>query len=69
MKIDVEGAEVALVRGARQTLERSLPRVFMSLHIPESDVKALVSELTSMGYDVTFEERSYDLVAIARTPA
>ena len=69
MKIDVEGAEVALVRGAQRTLQISRPRVFMALHIPESDAKGLGDQLTSLGYDVTLRAPSCDLVAIARTQA
>lgn len=65
MKIDVEGAEVALVRGAQQTLRTHRPRVFMSLHIPQSSVKDLGENLTSMGYVVTIGGRESDLVAVA----
>jgi FkbM family methyltransferase len=66
MKIDVEGAEVALVRGARRTLQAYRPRVFMSLHIPEPEVMDLGYQLTSMGYEVTLLTPSYDLVAIPK---
>jgi FkbM family methyltransferase len=68
MKIDVEGAEVALVRGAQRTLQTSRPRVFMSLHIPEPAVIELGDQLTSMGYEVTLRTPSCDLVAIPKRP-
>ena len=65
MKIDVEGAEVALVRGAQRTLQTYRPGIFMALHIPESEANDLGCQLTSMGYDVTLWGSSCELVAVA----
>ena len=56
LKIDVEGAELAVLRGARNVLTRCRPQIFLSVHprhiaaLGESvdDLAALIAEL---GYD------------------
>lgn len=64
MKIDVEGAEEALVDGAEQSIRRHRPTIFMSLHIPIPSAHCLANRLTSMGYTVTFSKSAYDLIAV-----
>jgi FkbM family methyltransferase len=64
MKIDVEGAEELLVKGAEQTILRHRPTILMSLHIPIPAAQDLARNLTSLGYEVTFSDSTYDLVAI-----
>jgi FkbM family methyltransferase len=61
MKIDVEGAEELLVKGAEETILRHRPTIFMSLHIAIPAAQDLASHLACMGYDVTFSESSYDV--------
>lgn len=39
VKVDVEGLEVAVLRGARGTLERSRPRLFIEVHGPDAPGK------------------------------
>lgn len=41
LKIDVEGAEAAVLRGAAATLERARPVVFLSTHGPDAHRKSL----------------------------
>lgn len=49
MKIDVEGAEVAVLRGARGIIERHRPRVFLSVH-SEALREECVAFLEERGY-------------------
>lgn len=49
MKIDVEGAEVELLRGATDTLREARPVIFLSTHGPELR-KAATALLSSAGY-------------------
>ena len=39
MKVDVEGAESAVLSGAQQTLEQHRPCLIVDLHTPEQDVR------------------------------
>lgn len=60
VKIDVEGHEISVLRGARRTLQRSLPPVLIEieqrhLDIPIHDV---FRELQEIGYQVFFIEAS-----------
>lgn len=55
LKVDVEGHEAAVLRGARSALVRFSPLVFIELHneLAESegvDPKAAVNELAALGY-------------------
>lgn len=51
MKIDVEGAELSVLEGARQTLLSYRPRLIVELHNPDMDVQC-PAFLTALGYDV-----------------
>ncbi|MBI4142920.1 FkbM family methyltransferase [Candidatus Uhrbacteria bacterium] len=57
IKIDVEGAELRVLRGAHATLERARPRIFLSVHpqhlpLLGDSVAALAAEIDALGYDV-----------------
>lgn len=49
VKIDVEGAESMVIRGARATLDRFQPHLIVDLHTPEQDVD-VAHLLASRGY-------------------
>ncbi|MCS7189048.1 MAG: FkbM family methyltransferase [Bacteroidia bacterium] len=49
MKIDTEGAEVAVLRGALKTLQRFKPTIWMEIHDTKEAVSALLKE---SGYEV-----------------
>ncbi|MDE3154705.1 MAG: FkbM family methyltransferase [Acidobacteriota bacterium] len=51
MKIDVEGAEDAVLRGGRETLARARPLVCLSLH-GDRQREACRAVLSGLGYDV-----------------
>ena len=52
LKIDVEGAEVSVLEGARQTLERHRPVLFLSTHGAEVHAPSLAF-LRGLGYRVS----------------
>ena len=57
IKIDVEGFEISVLRGARETLNRFRPMLFIEISDPNqreqgSSAAALVSNIESEGYDV-----------------
>lgn len=56
IKIDVEGAELLVLRGARELLATHRPTLFMEIHSPElaRDCQALLKQA---GYDVRVLER------------
>jgi hypothetical protein len=49
IKIDVEGAAGAVLRGAEQTIARHSPAVFLELHGPDEQI-AVAEQLLSAGY-------------------
>ncbi len=51
MKIDVEGAEAMVLRGARETIMRHRPRLAIELHGPET-AQAVLRLVHEMGYRV-----------------
>ena len=55
IKVDVEGAELAVLRGARNTLRRDRPTLFLSVHPAElsllgESVDSLMREIDDLGY-------------------
>jgi FkbM family methyltransferase len=52
VKIDVEGAESMVLRGAARTLERFRPHLIVDLHTPEQDV-LVAGLLTARGYTLS----------------
>jgi FkbM family methyltransferase len=52
VKIDVEGAELLVLQGARQTLRRRGPKIFLSTHT-EALRRDCVALLVGEGYDLT----------------
>lgn len=52
VKIDVEGAEVSVLAGARETLERHRPVIFLSTHGPDVHAASLAF-LRGLGYRVS----------------
>lgn len=51
VKIDVEGAEMSVLQGARETLARHRPVIFLSTHGPEVH-RASLAYLRELGYHV-----------------
>jgi FkbM family methyltransferase len=61
IQMDIDGHEVAFVRGARQTLSTHLPPIAMEfaqscLHFAGSDVRELAALLRELGYDICSEK-------------
>ena len=57
VKIDVEGHELAVLRGARQTLEMHRPTILVECearHRPDGDVQPVFDFLQSLGYKGSF---------------
>lgn len=52
IKIDVEGAETAVIEGASETIRRARPVIFLSTHGPDVHERSL-GLLRDLGYDVT----------------
>lgn len=50
IKIDVEGAEAEVIRGAMDTIKQGRPKIFLSTHSPELRVEC-TSILEGLGYD------------------
>jgi FkbM family methyltransferase len=69
IKIDVEGAAAAVLRGARDILDRARPRIYVELHGPEEQA-GLRDELLPRGYTLhtMSGEVVRDPVAVWRTP-
>lgn len=49
LKIDVEGAEIEVIQGMRETIERTRPRILCEMH---GRNREYVELMTSLGYDV-----------------
>lgn len=82
MKIDVEGAEMAVLEGARETIARDRPVILLDTHPSFGvDVGALQGFIAALGYDVFESDRhrsrprpqgipaeDADLVLVPHTP-
>lgn len=71
VKIDVEGAEIDVLQGARHLLDTHAPRLLVSLHPSRLAERGLASEdalalLRSHGYSTTIVEQDYELHILAR---
>lgn len=64
MKIDVEGGEMAVLRGARNVLETHAPLIFLSTHGKEIKQEC-IDYLAALGYqfEVMHEDKPLDAVA------
>ncbi|MEV3859124.1 FkbM family methyltransferase [Streptomyces sp. NPDC050095] len=51
IKIDVDGAELAVLRGAREVLSRDRPALFIELETRIQPIAPVVAHLRSLGYD------------------
>ncbi len=74
IKIDVEGYEEAVLRGAKKTLTRFSPLLFLELHnemvlTNGSDPKQVLDELAEIGYEIFgFNGRRLETIAILQKP-
>jgi len=74
IKIDVEGYEEAVLRGAKKTLTRFSPLLFLELHnemvlANGSDPTRVLDELAEIGYEVFgFNGRRLETIAILQKP-
>ncbi len=65
MKIDVEGAEVGVLEGAKSLLQKARPVIFLSLH--GDDLKKRCMEILS-GYGYTFQQiEPMEIVAVPKS--
>lgn len=64
LRMDIEGAEIQAIRGARGMLRKARPKIFMELHLgflSEEERRELYGILSSMGYcDAIVIKRYYD---------
>ena len=61
IKIDVEGAELLVLRGAKNTLSQSMPKVFLSVHPAHLEAMGQsTDELLALLADLDYEARSTD---------
>ena len=61
LKIDVEGHELAVLQGARQTLKKHRPTILVECearHRPDGDVRPVFEFLQSLGYGGSFFRRT-----------
>ena len=74
IKVDVEGHEAAVVRGAKRTLTRLAPVLFLELHnelvrSQGSDPSCVLNDLTEMRYEIfATDGEKIDRSAILRMP-
>jgi FkbM family methyltransferase len=57
LKIDVEGHELAVLQGARETLKKHRPTILVECetrHRPDHDVRPVFAQLESLGYRGSF---------------
>lgn len=55
IRMDVEGGEWQIMKGARQVIEHFLPKIFMELHVPilgEEKSTGLLTALKEFGYNI-----------------
>jgi len=72
VKIDVEGHELAVLHGARRTLEAQRPTLLIeceSRHRPDGDVRPVLDFLQSLGYEGTFFANGHRLPLAEFNPA
>ncbi|HEY2407162.1 MAG TPA: FkbM family methyltransferase [Polyangiaceae bacterium] len=69
MKIDIEGAEVGMLEGARETLTRSRPMIAMELHGTNEGVLDLLGSLNydarAVGFTTPIREIAHEVYIIA----
>lgn len=62
IKIDVQGSELRVIRGAHQTMRRFMPTLYVEFHEPSlreagTSARELLVELLSLGYTPAFLDR------------
>ncbi len=67
IKIDVEGHELAVLAGARETIERCRPNLIVELEetYTQRDILSLVGEVIAYGYDAFFLDKHRALQPIS----
>jgi FkbM family methyltransferase len=66
IKIDTEGAELAVLRGARATLEEYRPAVMLEIHPAWQPDGIDAAEVEDLMHEVGYESTTYQDVSIAR---
>lgn len=67
IKLDLEGGELAALRGAHKTIERCRPIMFVETDHPRTDKRALLDEIESLGYG--WDRRGPNVLAMPLTRA